>query len=102
MPFPTRACALVSAAALAAAALAVSPVASSSGAPHRHASHPHSGMHSAQVVLDWERISFRTVYTDGLTAVPVGVPVLGFTSVAMYRATLNSSHQHRSSEPAAV
>jgi hypothetical protein len=62
-----------------------------------HGGHPSE---SAQVVLDWERISFRTVYTDGATAVPVGVPVLGFTSVAMYDAA--RSARHGASDTAAV
>ena len=38
------------------------------------------------MLLNWERIAFRTVYTDGATPIPVGVPVLGFTSLAMHRA----------------
>ena len=33
-----------------------------------------SSTDDSQVVLDWERITFRTVYTDTLTPVPVGVP----------------------------
>ena len=41
---------------------------------------------SPQVVLDWERIVFRTVYTDTATPIPVGVPVLGFVSGALHRA----------------
>jgi hypothetical protein len=57
---------------------------------------------SPQVVLDWERISMRTVYTDALTPVPVGVPVLGFVSVALHRAAVRSAHLGRSSETAAV
>ena len=36
-----------------------------------------SSSESPQVVLDWERIVFRTVYTDAATPIPVGVPVLG-------------------------
>ena len=38
------------------------------------------------MLLNWERIAFRTVYTDAATPIPVGVPVLGFTSLAMHRA----------------
>jgi hypothetical protein len=57
---------------------------------------------SPQVVLDWERILFRTVYTDTATPVPVGVPVLGFVSVTMHRAATRSAHVGSSSETAAV
>jgi hypothetical protein len=55
-----------------------------------------------QVVLDWERIAFRTVYTEAATPVPVGVPVLGFVSVAMHRAATRSAQVGASSETAAV
>jgi hypothetical protein len=55
------------------------------------------------VVLNWERIAFRTVYTDAATPIPVGVPILGFTSLAMHRAVHTSLEQARdSSERAAV
>ena len=57
---------------------------------------------SAQVVLDWERISIRTIYADALSPVPVGVPVLGFVSVALHRAAVRSAHVGHSSETAAV
>ena len=57
---------------------------------------------SPQVVLDWERIVFRTVYTDTATPIPVGVPVLGFVSVALHRAATRSAHVGSSSETAAV
>jgi hypothetical protein len=57
---------------------------------------------SPQVVLDWERIVFRTVYTDTATPIPVGVPVLGFVSVALHRAATRSAHVGASSETAAV
>jgi hypothetical protein len=57
---------------------------------------------SPQVVLDWERSVFRTVYTDTATPIPVGVPVLGFVSVAMHAAVRRSSHVGSSSETAAV
>jgi hypothetical protein len=57
---------------------------------------------SPQVVLDWERISFRTVYADNPTPVPVGVPVLGFVSVAIHLAATRSAHVGASSERAAV
>jgi hypothetical protein len=57
-----------------------------------------------QAVLDWERIAFRTVYVDQTptTPVPVGVPILGFTALAMYRAAQRSAHVGASSESAAV
>ena len=55
-----------------------------------------------QVVLTWERIAFRTVYTDGATPIPVGVPILGFTSLAMHDAALTSVRRGGSSERAAV
>ena len=53
-----------------------------------------------QVVLDWERILFRTVYSA--TPIPVGVPVLGFVSVALHRAATRSAHVAAGSETAAV
>jgi hypothetical protein len=56
----------------------------------------------AQVFLDWERVLFRTVYTEGLTPTPTGIPLLGFTSKAMYDATYASLERRRSSEKAAV
>jgi len=55
---------------------------------------------SSQVVLDWERILMRTVYPT--TPIPPGVPILGFTSVAMYDAANASLAQADSSETAAV
>ncbi len=61
----------------------------------------HSGStESAQVVLDWERVSFATVYPA--TPIPSGVPVLGFTSLAMHRAATSSAERSDSSETAAV
>ena len=58
--------------------------------------------HDPQVVLDWERITFRTVYTDTLTPVPVGIPVLGFVAIAVHHAAVESAHVGASSEGAAV
>jgi hypothetical protein len=55
-----------------------------------------------QVVLDWERITFRTVYTDTPTPVPVGVPVLGFVALAVHRAATRSAQVGAGSEAAAV
>ncbi|CUR58108.1 conserved exported hypothetical protein [metagenome] len=70
---------------------------------HQH-SHPHpqppDSTESGQVVLDWERVAFATVYP--VTPVPVGVPLLGYTSTAMYDAMRASSWRHDSSETAAV
>jgi hypothetical protein len=61
-----------------------------------------SSRDNPQVVLDWERITFRTVYTDTATPVPVGVPVLGFVAWAVHRAATRSAHVGGSSEKAAV
>jgi len=55
---------------------------------------------SPQVVLDWERILMQTVYPA--TPIPSGVPLLGFTSVAMHDAVKKSMRRTRSSETAAV
>ncbi|MGI8645743.1 MAG: vanadium-dependent haloperoxidase [Nocardioides sp.] len=66
------------------------------------ASSPAHVIESPQVVLDWERILLRTVYTDGGTPIPNGVPLLGFTSLAMYDAATTAAHRGRSSETAAV
>ena len=63
---------------------------------------PGTSAESPQVVLDWERIVFRTVYTDGLSPVPSGVPLMGFTSMAMHDAVEGSLRAHSSSETAAV
>jgi hypothetical protein len=61
---------------------------------------------AAQVVLDWERIAFRTVYGEPTapptTPIPAGVPLLGFTSMAMYDAVGRSLERDNSSEAAAV
>jgi hypothetical protein len=54
------------------------------------------------MLLNWERIAFRTVYTDTATPIPVGVPVLGFTSLAMHRAVQASLSRHRSSSERAA
>ena len=91
---------LLGAGALSAALLAVP--ATLPTAPASAARPPSSGPQSAQVVLDWERVSFRTVYTDAATPIPVGVPVLGFTSLTMYRAVQRSQRHDHSSEAAAV
>ena len=76
----TRA-ALVSALLLTGTALSA-PAATSAASerPHRHP----TSSESAQVVLDWERTAFSTVYP--VTPIPVGVPLLGYTSIAMHQA----------------
>ena len=71
-----------------------------SGAGSAVAGHPHHSQESAQVVLDWERILMETVYPA--TPIPSGVPLLGFTSVAMHHAVTKSLHAGHSSETAAV
>ena len=97
MMLTRRSVAVGSAAVATTTALAFSPdaVATRPGRPGR-------SRESGQVLLDWERICFRTVYTDALTPVPVGVPILGFVSVAMNDAVARSAHQGASSESAAA
>ena len=98
-----RSCALLSTAALTTALLATAPSASAAPtATDRGPAHA-SRVTKAQVLLNWERIALRTVYTDASAQVPVGVPVLGFTSLAMHRAVQASmSRDRKSSERAAV
>ena len=81
-----------------AAAAAVAPESLLSAA----ASATHGSSESPQVVLDWEGVVFRTVYVDTATPIPVGVPILGFVSVAMHRAATRSAEVGSSSETAAV
>jgi len=105
-----RSCAAFSAVFLTTALLASAPADATTPAPAADpapllAQGPASaaGAGRAQVLLNWERIAFRTVYVDGATPIPVGVPVLGFTSLAMHRAVTKSLAQSRaSSERAAV
>lgn len=59
-----------------------------------------SGAASSTVVLDWERTSIRTVYTENLTPIPVGALYLGFTSLAMYRAVRLAGPWHGSAQAA--
>lgn len=91
---------LVAAALLATSTLTISPAASGGG---RHA-HPHhdppASPDSAQVVLDWERTAFATIYPA--TPIPVGVPLLGYTSLAMHDAIRHSAARPDSSETAAA
>jgi hypothetical protein len=59
---------------------------------------------SSKVVLDWERISISTIYGDPLkpptTPIAVGVPYLGYTSLAMFKAARAAGRQHGSSSAA--
>jgi hypothetical protein len=74
-----------------------------------------TSLEGGQAVLEWQRISFRTVYADltpvlgsippavpTATPVPVGLAVLGFVSLAMHQAAQRSAHLGSSSESAAV
>lgn len=58
----------------------------------------------AQTVRDWERTAMQVVYdTDkGASPVPLGVPRLGYTSLAMYQAVTESQGRRWSSEAAAA
>jgi hypothetical protein len=87
--------ALVTPVVVAAATMTVSaPPASGALDPgRRHAESP-------QVVLDWERITMQTVYP--VTPIPNGVPLLGFTALAVHDAVDASLCRARSSETAAV
>jgi hypothetical protein len=103
MHLVTRCCALLSTASLTTAVLVAAPSAASAHDAAAPAAAHSSRTTRAQVVLNWERIAFRTVYTDAATPVPVGVPVLGFTSLAIHRAVQASlSRDRASSERAAV
>jgi hypothetical protein len=95
----TRRSLVIGSAAVATNALVCSPEAHAAPRP----SHARSA-EDGQTVLDWERIAIRTVYADQTppTPVPVGVPTLGFTALAMYRAAQRSAHLSHSSESAAV
>jgi hypothetical protein len=97
-----RSCAFLSAAALTTSVLAVAPSTASAAATTDRGAAQTARAARAQVVLNWERISFRTVYTVANTPIPVGVPVLGFTSLAMHRAVQSSLRHDVSSERAAV
>jgi len=98
-----RGCALSSAAVLTTALLAVAPSAATASPAADRGPAQTTRTTRAQVLLNWERIAFRTVYSDTATPIPVGVPVLGFTSLAMHRAVQASlSRSRSSSERAAV
>jgi hypothetical protein len=101
----TRRSVTVGSAAVAASTLLLGPDALA--APRHHRRHPKTSAEGGQVVLDWENVLFNTVYggittAPPLTAVPIGIPVLGFVSLAMYRAASRSAHVGSSSESAAV
>ena len=99
----TRRSVAVGSAAVATSALVLGPDAVAAPRHRRRVMSAETG----QAVLDWERVSFRTIYTDftpqkPVTPIPVGVPVLGFVSVAMHHAAQRSAHLGSSSESAAV
>jgi hypothetical protein len=54
----------------------------------------------ASALLAWQRTAMATIYPA--TPIPSGVPILGFTSMAMYDAASVSAHRRASSESAAV
>jgi len=98
----TRRSVAVGSAALATSALVLGPEAVA--APRRRRKTSDEG---GQVVLDWEQVTFDTVYgpfgtTPPLTPIPLGAPVLGFVSLTMYDAACRSAHLGSSSESAAV
>jgi hypothetical protein len=97
-----RSCALLSTAALTAALLAAAPSAATAAAAPEPGPADTPRVAKAQMLLNWERIALRTVYTDAATPIPVGVPVLGFTSLAMHRAVQASLSRHRSSSERAA
>ena len=98
----TRRSVTVGSAALATSTLVLGPEALA--APRRRR-HRKTSAEDGQVVLDWELITFRTVYPVPLyltIPIAVGVPILGFVSLTMYRAAQRSAHLGASSESAAV
>jgi hypothetical protein len=97
-----RSCALLSTAALTTALLAAAPSAATAAAAPEPGPADTPRVAKAQMLLNWERIALRTVYTDAATPIPVGVPVLGFTSLAMHRAVQASLSRHRSSSERAA
>lgn len=94
-----RLCALATTAVLTAplAAVTIIPATSVASAPGDRGS---GADESAQVILDWERILMQTVYAA--TSIPAGVPLLGFTSVAMHDTVTKSMSRTDSSETAAA
>ncbi len=57
---------------------------------------------NAQVVIDWQRIAIRTVYTEGLQPPPVGALYLGFTALAVNDAVQASLKRGNTDADAAV
>jgi len=97
----TRRSVTVGSAALATTALVLGPEAVA--APRRR--FRKTSAEDGRVVLDWQLISFRSVYPAPLhltIPIPVGVPILGFVSLTMHRAAERSAHLGASSESAAV
>lgn len=90
---------LVSALVLTSSAVLAAPATSDSDRRTR-SHHPPPSAESAQVVLDWERISLATVFP--VTPIPSGQPLLGYTSLAMHDAAHASARRWSSSETAAV
>ena len=56
----------------------------------------------AQVVIDWQRVAIRTVYTEGLQPPPVGALYLGFTALAVNNAVQASLRRGNTDADAAV
>jgi hypothetical protein len=105
----TRRAVTVGSATLATTSLALGPALTSEAlaAPATRRRRRKTSAEGGQVVLDWEQVSFDTIYgpfgtTPPLTPIPVGIPVLGFVSLAMYHAASRSAHLGSSSESAAV
>ncbi len=97
MLFTRRTCATISVAVLVATPVSFAPIA----APAAGGAAPvNQAVADSQVVLDWERTSMRTIYTEAATPIPVGVLYLGFTSVAMYDAVKTA--YRRQASPAAA
>ena len=97
----TRRSVTVGSAALATSALVLGPEALAAPRRRRRKTSAEGG----QAVLDWQLITFRTVYPTPLRPtipIPVGLPILGFVSLTMYRAAQRSAHLGASSESAAV
>ncbi len=103
--FPTPRIGGLLATAVLALALLAQPTATTAtpgGSPAPPPARALDAANGSQVALDWERIAFRTIYTDAGTPIPVGVPVLGFTSMAMYRAVERSRARRHTSPTAAL
>lgn len=80
-----------------------SPVAVGQPMPTNAAqSQPASSFPASAVARNWERISIRTIYTEALSPVPVGVPYLGFTSLAMRNAVKSTFREGNASAQAAL